>query len=111
MSLVKSLVIPAALALSLVATESRAELQKFERVTNHNSNFAAFLVCNEFKSRRGINYQTIKERVSIWMLSLSRNYPSATIQEQSRTANVQQSAAKTWRCNMAWTIRYTLGSQ
>ena len=107
MSLMKSLVIPAALALSLVATESSASVKQFKRVADHNSKFAADLVCAEFKSKRGLNFKIIKGQVSIWLASNATNYPGTVYHRDTISGFVQQKSSNTWRCNMAWTFWYT----
>ena len=108
MSLVKSLVIPAALALSLVATESRAESKTFKRTTDNNSKFAAELVCAEFKSRRGINFDIIKNSVVLWKLT---NRPGTVYHRDTISTRVEQRSPQTWRCNMNWTFWYTYPNQ
>ena len=112
MSLVKSLVIPAALALSLVATESSAwEVKKFERSTESTSEVAAAIICTDFKIRRGNHYKAIKQQVITWLTINKINHPGTVYHRDGISADVQKTSKNKWRCNMAWTFWYTLGMQ
>ena len=101
----KSLLIPAALALSLVATESSAlEVKKFERAHESTSKAFATRVCDEFKGRRGTHYQIMKEWVANWKRT---NHPHTVYHREAIGGYVQQKTTDLWRCNMAWKILYS----
>ena len=102
MSLVKSLVIPAALALSLVATESRAELKTFESTEVRLIKAVATGICKDFQAGRGSIYLNKMLEAGQWA-----HETGATILSRSRVTSVQKKGANRWRCWMSLQVEYT----
>lgn len=107
MSLVKSLLIPTALALSLVATESRAEVQTFQATEVRLTKFTATNICKEFQAGRGSHYDYMKLRVRQWKQFMSATYPGTMFGQESRETSVRKVTTTKFRCLMIWRVKYT----
>ena len=102
MSLVKSLVIPAALALSLVATESRAEVQTFQDTAVRLTKFAATNICKDFQAGRGSHHHYMMLAVKAW-----KAVTGATVLAERRETSVRKVTTTKFRCLMIWRVKYT----
>ena len=107
MSLVKSLLIPAALALSLVATESSAAIKTFDTTIEKSSKITATAVCNAFQAGRGTHYDYMKLRVRQWKQFMSATYPGTMFGQESRETSVRKVTTTKFRCLMIWRVKYT----
>jgi hypothetical protein len=103
MNLIKSMLIPAALALSLVSSESHAQETKiFEHTEVRALKYTATRMCEEFQNGWGIWYLQFSKWVKDW-----KSDNPGTYGPTGRTTSIEKKGTGQWRCRMRMYFTYT----